>query len=115
MLQEVLVWLTQVQRELGDSVSDEKLRDFVWNTLQSGKVTLFCFVENENLTWILIKEPIVFPYTLEVVKHVLQSFMFSDLKTCSYIRNQREDEAYKKNKKWIVLHERTLIYVHQTW
>lgn len=36
--QEVLVWLTQVQRELGDSVSDEKLRDFVWNTLQSGKV-----------------------------------------------------------------------------
>lgn len=50
LLQEVLVWLTQVQRELGDSVSDEKLRDFVWNTLQSGKVTLFCFVVNENLT-----------------------------------------------------------------
>lgn len=49
LLQEVFVWLIQVQRELGDFVFDEKFRDFVWNTLQLGKVILFCFVENENL------------------------------------------------------------------
>lgn len=36
--QEVLVWLTRVQKDLGGEVSDEKLRDFVWNTLTSGQV-----------------------------------------------------------------------------
>lgn len=36
--QEVLVWLTKLQEELGVDVSDEKLRDFIWNTLASGQV-----------------------------------------------------------------------------
>ncbi|XP_058021910.1 citrate synthase, mitochondrial [Ahaetulla prasina] len=36
--QEVLVWLTNLQKELGEDVSDEKLRDFIWNTLNSGRV-----------------------------------------------------------------------------
>ncbi|XP_069110783.1 citrate synthase, mitochondrial-like [Argopecten irradians] len=36
--QEVLVWLTKVQEDLGGEVSDEKLRDWVWNTLKSGQV-----------------------------------------------------------------------------
>lgn len=36
--QEVLVWLTQLQKELGGAVSDEYLRDFIWNTLKSGRV-----------------------------------------------------------------------------
>ncbi|MGH0187779.1 UNVERIFIED_CONTAM: hypothetical protein FKN15_026895 [Acipenser sinensis] len=36
--QEVLVWLTQLQKELGGEVSDEKLRDYIWNTLKSGRV-----------------------------------------------------------------------------
>merc|ERR1719450_1958895 len=36
--QEVLVWLTQLQKELGGAVSDEFLRDFIWNTLKSGRV-----------------------------------------------------------------------------
>ncbi|XP_072423129.1 LOW QUALITY PROTEIN: citrate synthase, mitochondrial [Chiloscyllium punctatum] len=36
--QEVLSWLTDLQEELGGEVSDEKLRDFIWNTLNSGRV-----------------------------------------------------------------------------
>lgn len=36
--QEVLVWLTQLQKEVGKGVSDEKLRDYIWNTLNSGRV-----------------------------------------------------------------------------
>merc|ERR1712076_346459 len=36
--QEVLVWLTAVQKELGGAVTDEQLRDFVYNTLNSGRV-----------------------------------------------------------------------------
>ncbi|XP_060086058.1 citrate synthase, mitochondrial-like [Ylistrum balloti] len=36
--QEVLVWLTKVQEDFGGEVSDEKLRDWVWNTLKSGQV-----------------------------------------------------------------------------
>ena len=37
--QEVLLWLTNLQKELGQEVSDEKLRDFIWNTLNSGRVS----------------------------------------------------------------------------
>lgn len=37
--QEVLLWLTDLQKELGQEVSDEKLRDFIWNTLNSGRVS----------------------------------------------------------------------------
>lgn len=36
--QEVLVWLTALQKELGGEVSDEKMRDYIWNTLKSGRV-----------------------------------------------------------------------------
>jgi len=36
--QEVLVWLTKLQEELGGEVSDGELRDFIWNTLASGQV-----------------------------------------------------------------------------
>lgn len=36
--QEVLVWLTKLQKELGDNVSDEKMSEFVWKTLKSGQV-----------------------------------------------------------------------------
>lgn len=36
--QEVLVWLMQLQKEVGKEVADEKLRDYIWNTLNSGKV-----------------------------------------------------------------------------
>uniref|UniRef100_UPI00358ED142 citrate synthase, mitochondrial-like n=1 Tax=Myxine glutinosa TaxID=7769 RepID=UPI00358ED142 len=36
--QEVLVWLTQLQKELGKDVHIDKLRDFIWNTLKSGRV-----------------------------------------------------------------------------
>lgn len=34
----MLVWLTALQEELGGEVSDEKLRDYIWNTLKSGRV-----------------------------------------------------------------------------
>lgn len=37
--QEVLVWLTQLIADLGSNeVSDEKLRDFIWNSLKGGRV-----------------------------------------------------------------------------
>lgn len=36
--QEVLVWLTKVQEDVGKDVSKENLRDWVWNTLKSGQV-----------------------------------------------------------------------------
>ncbi|KAI7685497.1 hypothetical protein SSS_06991 [Sarcoptes scabiei] len=36
--QEVLVWLTKLQKELGENVSDEKMTEFVWKTLKSGQV-----------------------------------------------------------------------------
>uniref|UniRef100_A0A8C8A2H8 Citrate synthase n=1 Tax=Oryzias sinensis TaxID=183150 RepID=A0A8C8A2H8_9TELE len=35
--QEVLVWLTALQKELGGEVSDERMRDYIWNTLKSGR------------------------------------------------------------------------------
>lgn len=37
--QEVLVWLTKLQKELGENVSDEKMTEFVWKTLKSGQVS----------------------------------------------------------------------------
>jgi citrate synthase len=36
--QEVLMWLTKLQKELGGEVSDEQMKDFVWKTLKSGQV-----------------------------------------------------------------------------
>lgn len=36
--QEVLVWLEKLRGQVGDSPSDEKLKDFIWNTLKSGQV-----------------------------------------------------------------------------
>jgi len=36
--QEVLVWLTKLQAQLGGEVSDAELREFIWNTLASGQV-----------------------------------------------------------------------------
>ena len=45
MLQEVLVWLTALQKEMGGEVSDEAMRDYIWNTLKSGRVSL---LENKN-------------------------------------------------------------------
>ncbi|KAG6795803.1 citrate synthase 2, mitochondrial [Apis mellifera caucasica] len=36
--QEVLIWLEKVQKEIGDSPSDEKVAEFVRNTLKSGQV-----------------------------------------------------------------------------
>lgn len=36
--QEVLVWLTKLQKELGADVNEEQLKEFVWKTLKSGQV-----------------------------------------------------------------------------
>lgn len=38
--QEVLIWLTRLQKELGGEVSDDQLKDFVWKTLKSGQVLI---------------------------------------------------------------------------
>lgn len=36
--QEVLVWITRMSEALGKDVTDEQLKDFIWNTLNSGQV-----------------------------------------------------------------------------
>ncbi|XP_063964568.1 probable citrate synthase 2, mitochondrial [Lytechinus pictus] len=36
--QEVLVWLTKLREQVGDNVSDENMREFIWSTLKSGQV-----------------------------------------------------------------------------
>jgi citrate synthase len=36
--QEVLLWLTDLRKEVGDDISKENLRQFVWDSLKSGKV-----------------------------------------------------------------------------
>lgn len=44
LLQEVLVWVTKLRETLGGDVTDEQLRNFIWNTLKSGQVwKLFVF------------------------------------------------------------------------
>ena len=37
--QEVLIWLTKLSEDLGDDPSDEKVRDFIWNSLKGGVST----------------------------------------------------------------------------
>lgn len=36
--QEVLMWLTKLRKEVGDDISEENLKDFIWKTLKSGQV-----------------------------------------------------------------------------
>ncbi|CAL1300261.1 unnamed protein product [Larinioides sclopetarius] len=36
--QEVLVWLTKLQKELGPDVTEDQMKEFVWKTLKSGQV-----------------------------------------------------------------------------
>nr|XP_050846025.1 probable citrate synthase 2, mitochondrial isoform X1 [Vespula vulgaris] len=36
--QEVLIWLEKLRSQVGENPSDEKLKDFIWNTLKSGQV-----------------------------------------------------------------------------
>lgn len=36
--QEVLRWVTEMQAQIGADASDEKVKDFVWQTLKSGRV-----------------------------------------------------------------------------
>ena len=35
------MWLTNMKKEIGDDLSDEKVKEFIWNTLNSG-VSLLC-------------------------------------------------------------------------
>lgn len=36
--QEVLVWVTKLQKEIGSDVTDDQLKEFIWKTLKSGQV-----------------------------------------------------------------------------
>ncbi|CAD5113264.1 DgyrCDS2442 [Dimorphilus gyrociliatus] len=36
--QEVLVWITKLQEAVGDNPSDDTIKEFIWNTLNSGQV-----------------------------------------------------------------------------
>lgn len=36
--QEVLIWITNMLKDVGENPSKEKVREYVWNTLQSGQV-----------------------------------------------------------------------------
>ena len=35
----MLVWLKKLQGEVGSEVTDEKLKEFIWNTLNNGQVS----------------------------------------------------------------------------
>ncbi|KAB7500911.1 putative citrate synthase 2, mitochondrial [Armadillidium nasatum] len=35
---EVLMWLTKLRKEVGDDISEENLKEFIWKTLKSGQV-----------------------------------------------------------------------------
>jgi hypothetical protein len=49
-LQEVLRWIQGVVKEIGADVSTEKLKEFVWKTLKSGKVRRRNNSKNESPT-----------------------------------------------------------------
>ena len=36
--QEVLMWLTRLQKDIGSEVTNEQLKEFIWKTLKSGQV-----------------------------------------------------------------------------
>ncbi|XP_026462377.1 probable citrate synthase 2, mitochondrial [Ctenocephalides felis] len=36
--QEVLIWLQKMRKELGDNVTEEQMKEFIWKTLKSGQV-----------------------------------------------------------------------------
>ncbi|XP_052799711.1 citrate synthase, mitochondrial-like [Mya arenaria] len=36
--QEVLIWLTKVREQVGDDITEEQMKKFVWDTLKSGQV-----------------------------------------------------------------------------
>jgi len=36
--QEVLVWLKKLQKEVGENVTEDQMKDFIWKTLKSGQV-----------------------------------------------------------------------------
>jgi hypothetical protein len=38
IVQEVLLWIKSVVEECGENISKEQLKDYVWKTLNSGKV-----------------------------------------------------------------------------
>lgn len=41
--QEVLLWIKSVVEECGENITTDQLKDYVWKTLNSGKVPyLFC-------------------------------------------------------------------------
>ncbi|KAJ6895368.1 hypothetical protein NC651_021772 [Populus alba x Populus x berolinensis] len=40
-LQEVLLWIKSVVEECGENITTEQLKDYVWKTLNSGKLTQF--------------------------------------------------------------------------
>lgn len=52
-LKEVLVWLTALQKELGGEVSDERMRDYIWNTLKSGRVRQHILLTYASLRYLI--------------------------------------------------------------
>jgi len=36
--QEVLIWLTKLRAETGDDITEDQLKEYIWNTLKSGQV-----------------------------------------------------------------------------
>lgn len=36
-IREVMIWLKKLQQEVGDNVTEEQMKDFVWKTLKSGQ------------------------------------------------------------------------------
>lgn len=44
-IQEVLLWIKSVVSECGENVSKDQLKDYIWKTLNSGKVWFHYFVQ----------------------------------------------------------------------
>lgn len=40
--QEVLLWIKSVVKECGENITTEQLKEYVWKTLNSGKVGYLC-------------------------------------------------------------------------
>ena len=44
VIQEVLIWTTNMLKDVGDNPSTEKVREYVWNTLSGGVSTMQGFL-----------------------------------------------------------------------
>lgn len=60
--QEVLLWIKSVVEECGENITKEQLNDYVWKTLNSGKVLSFiCVYLKSSVSQVIIDETLWLP------------------------------------------------------